>query len=343
MFIKRIGFSLIRVHRRQTLTTNQSNVQLQCQQLKWPIEYIFAGLKMADYGNSGTITPAEHLDKWHAFNQVVPQTRNTLSWKASRYFLKNSALTLAATTIPASTFNNASNAVLTNAILTASASGITSASSQIAVGDILVITPSVVTGGTVAPVTLTVLSILEGLAGAALVITFEESSAYLQSVWGSGSSNATVASAPTVSQSRKVSQEVSSTVRTVAATLDTVNIKAHGIDLYQQFPAQFYASYLTFVFGGPNVNVPADKGCIFVNFCLYPGTYQPSGHVNISRAREFYFNFTSSVIGGSPSSPNVVNQPAMSTPSNNGYLYLLAIAINFLLISDGGAVLRYST
>lgn len=341
MFIKRIGFSLIRVHRRQTLTTNQSNVQLQCQQLKWPIEYIFAGMKMADYGNSGTLTPAEHLDKWHSFNQVVPQTRNTLAWKSARYYLKNSAFV--ASSITASTFNNATNSALTNATLTASASAITAISAQIAVGDILVITPATVSGGTVAPVTLTVLSILEGLAGAAFVITFEESSAYLQSVWGSGASNATLGAGPTVSQSRKVSQEVSSTVKTVAATLDTVNIKAHGIDLYQQFPAQFYASYLTFVFGGPNINVPADKGCLFVNFCLYPGTYQPSGHVNVSRAREFYFNFTSSVIGGSPASPNVVNQPAMSTPSNNGYLYLLAIAINFLLISDGGAVLRYST
>ncbi len=30
-----------------------------------------------------------------------------------------------------------------------------------------------------------------------------------------------------------------------------------------------------------------DSSIIFVPFCLLPGTYQPSGHINLSRAREF--------------------------------------------------------
>lgn len=60
---------------------------------------------------------------------------------------------------------------------------------------------------------------------------------------------------------------------------------------------------------------------------MYPGTYQPSGHLNVSRAREFYFNFSSSYCDSS----HVCD------------LLVLAIAINFLLISDGSAVLRYST
>jgi hypothetical protein len=34
-----------------------------------------------------------------------------------------------------------------------------------------------------------------------------------------------------------------------------------------------------------------------MNFCLYPGTYQPSGHINVSRAREFYLQFVSSYCG----------------------------------------------
>ena len=64
-----------------------------------------------------------------------------------------------------------------------------------------------------------------------------------------------------------------------------------------------------------------------INFALYPGTYQPSGHINISRAREFMLRYTSSFISAS----NVVQ------------LLITAIAINFLLISDGSANLRYST
>jgi len=64
-----------------------------------------------------------------------------------------------------------------------------------------------------------------------------------------------------------------------------------------------------------------------INFSLKPGDLQPSGHINISRAREFYFNIESSVLNA----------------SNPGTLYAEATAINFLLVSDGSAVLRYST
>jgi hypothetical protein len=42
---------------------------------------------------------------------------------------------------------------------------------------------------------------------------------------------------------------------------------------------------------------PSDSGALFVNFCLKPGSYSPSGHFNVSRAREFYLDIGSSVIG----------------------------------------------
>jgi hypothetical protein len=191
----------------------------------------------------------------------------------------------------------------------------------------------------------TVYSIREAAAGSPtvpLLITFEETTYDAAQVWGTTNVNLGLTSV-TVPRYRSENNAQSSTVWTYQPTMSQINIKAHGIDLYQYLPYQFYASYLPFVFGGPNVNTPNDRGAHLINFALYPGTYQPSGHVNISRAREFYFNYQSSVIGGSPVSPSVVNQPAPSTNSNSGYLYLLAAAINFLLISDGGAVLRYST
>ena len=65
-----------------------------------------------------------------------------------------------------------------------------------------------------------------------------------------------------------------------------------------------------------------------ITFCLYPGSYQPSGHVNVSRAREFYLQYWSE---GAVSSEDPAD------------LIIVASAINFLLISDGSAVLRYST
>jgi hypothetical protein len=344
IFIKRIGFSLVRVHKRQDLSVNTNSVSLQCQQLKWPIEYIFAGMKMKAYGSWQNVTSAEHLDKWHTFNLVVPKVRRSVGWESSKYVkVTNLASALVGGNLFGAGSDLATNSNYLRLEQTAAAASTISAS--VCSGDKLTLPASsltTVTGGVAAPLTLTVLSVSEGTTTAKAVVLFKETVGYLKSVLGSGTSVVVYAPA-TVAVNRALPESVSSTVKTVKPTIDTVNIKAHGIDLYQTFPADFYASYLTFVFGGPNVNVPEDKGCLFVNFCLYPGTYQPSGHVNVSRAREFYFNLTSSVAGGSPDSPDVVNQPSLSTPANECYLYLLATAINFLLISDGGAVLRYST
>ncbi|SME64870.1 Chain A Faustovirus Major Capsid Protein, partial [Faustovirus ST1] len=56
-------------------------------------------------------------------------------------------------------------------------------------------------------------------------------------------------------------------------TLDTVRVKAHGIELYAQYRAQFYRDYIPWNYGSFNLVTPQDKGALFLNFCLYPGTY----------------------------------------------------------------------
>jgi hypothetical protein len=114
---------------------------------------------------------------------------------------------------------------------------------------------------------------------------------------------------------------------TSTQTVDTLQLQAHGINIFQQTDSQFFRDYMPYTFGGVNINTPEDPGSFFMNFCLYPGTYQPSGHINISRAREFYIQYTSTYCNS-------------SNPCN---LIILAKAINFILISDGSAVLRYST
>jgi hypothetical protein len=117
------------------------------------------------------------------------------------------------------------------------------------------------------------------------------------------------------------------TVAVQSRLIDTMTLTAHGVNIYQEFPSGFYNAYLNYHYGGPNIKSPEDIGVLFVPFCLYPGTYQPSGHINFSRAREFYLRYTSSVIDS----------------STTGVLHVNASAINFLLISDGSAVLRYTT
>ena len=102
-------------------------------------------------------------------------------------------------------------------------------------------------------------------------------------------------------------------------TIDTLQLQAHGIQIFAQYKAAFYRDYLPYTFGGANLITPEDQGALMMNFCLYPGTYQPSGHVNVSRAREFYLEYVSSYC-------------TTGTPCD---LLIMAKAINFLLISDG--------
>ena len=106
-----------------------------------------------------------------------------------------------------------------------------------------------------------------------------------------------------------------------------ISITAQGIPLFNNMPSKFFNSYVPFTYGGWNVRTPTDNGLYMVAFNLYPGTYQPSGHINVSRAREFYFEYTSTYVRSDRTADLVVN----------------AVAINFLLITDGSAALRYAT
>ena len=110
-------------------------------------------------------------------------------------------------------------------------------------------------------------------------------------------------------------------------TFSTVTLTAHGVKMFDTFSEKFFSAYVPYAFGGPNIVSPSDEGCLMFTFALYPGAYQPSGHINISRAREFYLSWTSSY----------------TTSTCNSELLVIAKAINFLLIANGSAVLRFTT
>lgn len=114
-----------------------------------------------------------------------------------------------------------------------------------------------------------------------------------------------------------------------------MEVNAHGMALYQKIDSQFYNQYLPMAFGEHTVVTPSDDGALFVNFALQPMVYQPSGHINISRAREFYIRLYSSVIG--------TPDPVLGGPNRTGQMICEASALNFILISDGSMILRYST
>nr|BBO54023.1 major capsid protein p72 homolog protein [Abalone asfa-like virus]BCY04570.1 putative major capsid protein p72 [Abalone asfa-like virus] len=108
--------------------------------------------------------------------------------------------------------------------------------------------------------------------------------------------------------------------------INTIGIKSHGIQLKDNFSELFYNAYVPYQTGGANIVAPDDRGVLMINFALYPRTYQPSGYINISRARETYLEWTTSYV-------------STSTPAE---LTIIASAMNFLLITDGSAILRYA-
>jgi len=233
IFIRRIAFNLIRVHRLQenNITTNTDKIWLN--QLKWPIETLYIGMQSINVDDSNTNNQFKNLEQWNTF------TRNEFE----ECILPLSVSSLSQLSI--------------------------STTSRVA---------SLSYAGTVLPLIRTV----------------------------------TMRRDPILTQ---------------------ITITAHGIKLYDAIPANFFSMYVPYRFGGPNISTPNDMGLCMINFCLYPGSYQPSGHVNVSRAREFYFEYT------------VSNDASTDMSTNNitYYLKVLASAINFLLISDGSAVLRYTT
>lgn len=110
--------------------------------------------------------------------------------------------------------------------------------------------------------------------------------------------------------------------------INGLSVSSHGITIYDQFSHVFYNAYKTYHYGGCAITTPKDPGAMFVNFALAPRRkYQPSGHVNISRARETYLKWLTSFVSG----------------KTTAEVWAIAVALNFLLITDGSAVLRYST
>lgn len=124
-----------------------------------------------------------------------------------------------------------------------------------------------------------------------------------------------------------IGQIVHDTYQIKIPTINTLSVTAHGISIFDNFEDIFFNAYMPFHYGGPALRTPEDPGALFINFALFPKSYQPSGHLNISRAREFFVRWTTDYVSA-------------NTPAD---LLAVAIAINFLLITDGSAVLRYST
>lgn len=328
IFIKRIGFSLIRVHRQQDYVDNAGGTtSLLLQNLKWPIEALFIGMRMADYTATTGVNARANLDKWHTFSKVVSTERTDQGWAQKRVEL---ALEGALTTDTLTAVLAADGVTITGLTVESTADSVASAvvaaaanedlSLSLAPGDVL----NVTVAGVAYALEVSSIQTWDGVAFQK--VFFANDAASLLALDGLDIG----ALGTVVSVARGVSAAKSYHVAVCTPNMSKVTVKAHGIPIYNDFPAGFFNAYVPLNYGGHNIRTPKDCGALMVTFCLYPGTYQPSGHINVSRAREFYLDYTTTA--------NISN-----TAGNAGSLVIVASAINFLLISDGSAVLRYST
>ena len=61
----------------------------------------------------------------------------------------------------------------------------------------------------------------------------------------------------------------------------------------KDLPDTFYNSYMSVACNSSSKGelvAPKGTGACLINFALEPGLLQPSGHINVSRAREFYLS-----------------------------------------------------
>jgi hypothetical protein len=280
IFIKRIGFTLIRVHRQEKRRQNKDNDSILLNNLKWPIETMFVALKPVDNTtpNLGPGNADRSLQTWHKFSRVTETAQDVDGVASSR-------------------IDSVAQAEIEAILGVADALG--TAAAQLTALKALPEYPFTTAAG----------AALYAVAGAEAV----EAAATSTTVF-----DAVQVAAAAAYHTHPVLNGASAQVDVLknSATVDRLSITAHGIELYKEMPDTFFHSYTPYVYGGHNVSTPEDPGALMITFCLYPGSYQPSGHINVSRAREFYLGYWSE---GAISTDDPVD------------LLVVASAINFLL------------
>lgn len=291
IFCSKFGFSLIRVHTRHTeiLNSDQKNVLLS--QIKWPTETIYIAFK--------------------------PLVNLTLSQE----WYKSSQLTLTSVKMPVIAKNSSSitvvngNTATTNTVSFTYVSGpvLTVGVNDYAEYDLVITSGTGYLSGNIVSNRYTIISNTGGVSGGVMTIS---------GVW-----NHTTPDTTTVFElfKREIAINEAQYYKE-SPTITDLEVVAYGITVYQKTSASFYNSYIPYRFGD-NIKTPKDSGWYMINFAFLPGEHQPSGHINLSRSREFYLNYASTYI----------------SKDNKVELLALCTAINFLLVKSGSAILRYST
>jgi hypothetical protein len=395
IFIRRIGFTLIRVHLIHTQPVNTDGQRIQLNSLQWPIECLFFGFRPTENKSVGTakINHATHpvfskssgfgtLQNWHRFGHTdivstavsgvqgagadpeaaleiaalvkgfdvhAGEITATTDWTLKPTLLAEFGTALVADNLtsppnsPAALaiYQAVADATYTDTIpvpavaddllptelgrqllnpyrewnlFAAVANTLSTASAQNDAYGLIDYNPH---GELILIISATDMSVgINAVLTASWNAAYATSTTVYHAIQGSGYEPSTVAAGSLARME----------VRHNSRTVSGITFEAHNVKLYDMQYSAFFSDYLPNKFGGPKVNAPEDADLYFISFALYPGTYQPSGHLNCSRVREFYIT-------------------AAVTKITNIQLDLLVYgsAINFLLIADGSASLRYTT
>ena len=379
IYIKRVGFSLIRVYREQSTPVSTSGTHRELlSQLKWPIEFMFVGIQPGwntlNPTSNGLGVVSGNTNTWRDWHRMTRQVdADDSEFCESLSTLTASSTTVAFTNGASTTLDVQTNGdlggdfnyhpfsylanvqvyscpIFDQAGVLVLGGGILLGTVQNATGFVLisneVIEPLVASASmqgelcVIDMLTLAGQAVLRTLMPIGQLISVESNNILTNTSlttqgFNTLNSHLSVANSSSGSNSynpatllgSKIGQVIPDRYWLPVPTVDAMSLIAHGITIFDDFQDGFYNQYMPYHYGSGQVVTPEDPGAFFVNMALYPRAYQPSGHLNVSRARETYLGWNSSYIGTNTASLMIV----------------VAVAINFLLVSDGSAVLRYST
>lgn len=297
IFIRKVGFTLIRVHKRHNQNLDKDSDKIQLVNLVWPVESLYVSIKPIANTKAKAFPNNHSLQDWHKTGLIehklveldgvasnVPNTNAIADIDQFKAVCAAPAEADVATQLAAFAaiiYSTRHGAILMNTANTAST----------AVGA----TP------------LTMIAAINNIVN-----------------------NVTDFNYPTISGKPAIVE-----VAISRPVTDSITIQAQNSILFDNLPSNFFNSYVPFVRGSTHLKTPEDNSQLYITFAMYPGAHQPSGHFNVSRSREFFLSYIATdKIGNDNTGDPTKAQPAV--------LLVDSMAINFLLVSDGSAVLRYA-
>jgi Major capsid protein N-terminus/Large eukaryotic DNA virus major capsid protein len=282
IFISRIGFYLIRVHKQQVQQVNTPQGRELLQNLKWPVETIYSAFQPVS-----NLKGPHFGETWNKYG--IPNVVSVNNGGLQNGY--NWTPFTSPTNLQAQNYTSSFTSFNGSALNFATALGV--------------------------PTT--------------TVLTVDQVNYALSSNGYPPLLNGTYANASTPTDveilTNTPTPQQSAYYYSYSSPVSTITYVAQAINLYPVLMDTFFNAYVPWTYINEHMKTPSDPGAFMTTFSLYTGMNQPSGYINISRSREFYIYWTSNYISS-------------TTPAN---MIIVAVAINFLLISDGSAVLRFAT